>query len=285
MAQLPQLFPGRKLNDQWGPRALGGFHWGRDQPVPAGTPRIAPADGVVVNVGQDRNWGFFYDVMYDGSAKLIDKHHQVAHNSLPVKGQRFRKGDALGRVGKPYLTLTEAERAAKPDWSGSSKQASTGEHAHQQVCLERTTQTKEFTKDPRSVEVSAEWARVLDWQAGLGPIGGGEQSSGGVVTPLVPTSPEEDDMFSDEDRAKLNAVYEKANGPSADYSLVRLADRPEVFLSVNRETVRWIKDERELELIRYTLRGVGAEAADRPVEVIGDLPAYGTIIGERPAGY
>jgi hypothetical protein len=73
--------------------------------------------------------------------------------------------------------------------------------------------------------------------------------------------------------------------PSADYSLVRLSDRPEVFLSVNRESLRWIKDERELELIRYTLRGVGAPAADRPVEVIGDLPAYGTIIGDRPAGY
>lgn len=102
-----------------------------------------------------------------------------------------------------------------------------------------------------------------------------------------PFDPQEDDMFDTTDRDKLDKILAavSAPAPSADYSLVRLADRPEVFLSVNRETVRWIKNERELELIRYTLRGVGAPAADRPVEVVGDLPPYGVIIGDRPDGY
>lgn len=107
--------------------------------------------------------------------------------------------------------------------------------------------------------------------------------AGGTSTPIAE---EWDEMATKEEiKDALREVLAEKARPNADYSLVRLADRPEVFLSVNRETLRWIRNERELELIRYTLRGVGAPAADRPVEVVGDLPPYGTIIGDKPAGY
>jgi hypothetical protein len=157
-------------------------------------------------------------------------------------------------------------------FTGASAANATGNHVHVQV------EVNGKPVDPRP---------YIDSSVIRDDLSGGEQTAGNESAPLTPTSPEEDDMFSDEDRKKLDELWgaSKAQKPSADYSLVRLSDRPEVFLSVNRESLRWIKDERELELIRYTLRGVGAPAADRPVEVIGDLPAYGTIIGDRPAGY
>lgn len=83
--------------------------------------------------------------------------------------------------------------------------------------------------------------------------------------------------------AKIAAIA-KATG-RVDYSLVKLVGRDEVFLSVNRQELRWLRNDATLADVRYTLRGVGAPRADLPVEEVGNLDAYGTIIGDVPEGY
>lgn len=64
----------------------------------------------------------------------------------------------------------------------------------------------------------------------------------------------------------------------ADYSLIKGAHDPKVYLSVNRMHRRWIRSEADLADVRYLLRGVGAPAADRAVEVVGNPDAYGIIV-------
>ncbi|UVG34206.1 endolysin [Microbacterium phage LuzDeMundo] len=103
----------------------------------------------------------------------------------------------------------------------------------------------------------------------------------------------EDDMFDVTDRNTLNELKSgleelKAlvqNAPRAEYSLIRLRNRPEVFLSTNRTTLLWLKTEKDRDDMIYTLRGANAPAANRPIEEVDNLDAYGTIIGDRPVGY
>jgi murein DD-endopeptidase MepM/ murein hydrolase activator NlpD len=67
-----------------------------------------------------------------------------------------------------------------------------------------------------------------------------------------------------------------------DYSLVRGQNDNRVYLSVNRLQRRWIESEAALADVRYVLRGVGAPAADRAVEVVANPDAYGVIITATP---
>ena len=122
-----------------------------------------------------------------------------------------------------------------------------------------------------------------------------------------PNSPE-DDMFDATDRENLNqikAILALDNGPAGAggirqtvgktyelqiaagdrYALVRKQGRAEVFLSVDRQELRWIKSEESLKDQRYVLRSLGWRFADAPVEVVANLDAFGTIIGDKPAGY
>ena len=115
-------------------------------------------------------------------------------------------------------------------------------------------------------------------------------------------------MFNDTDRENLNQIkailaldagpagpggmrqvvgksYELQVAASDRFALVRKQGKPEVFLSVDRQELRWIKSEESLKDQRYTLRTLGASNADDPVQVVKNLDAYGTIIGDKPAGY
>ena len=67
-----------------------------------------------------------------------------------------------------------------------------------------------------------------------------------------------------------------------DYSLVKGQNDNRVYLSVNRLQRRWIESEAALADVRYVLRGVGAPAADRAVEVVANPDAYGVIITATP---
>lgn len=69
------------------------------------------------------------------------------------------------------------------------------------------------------------------------------------------------------------------------FALVRKDGKPEVFLSVDRQELRWIKSEASLKDQRYTLNSLGSPAANAPVQVVSNLEAFGTIIGEKPVGY
>lgn len=232
---------------------------GTDLFVPIGTPVIAPADGVI--------WGYGLDIRpatgrWCGANFLNGMSFRGLHMlEVWARSGYVEQGQTLG--------LSGATGYGEEDWSWNV--AETG-GAHLHATLWPTWEHRygyDRNGKPYTIDL-------------MPHIGGVTAASGSK--PL--TNEQEEDMsFTDQDREDLKAIRAAlaAPKPGADYSLIRLADRPEVFLSTNRQTLRWIKDERELELVRYTLRGVGAPAADRDVEVIGDLPAYGLIDGPLPA--
>ena len=72
-----------------------------------------------------------------------------------------------------------------------------------------------------------------------------------------------------------------ANG-AARFAFVRAKSRPEVFLSVDRQSLRWLETEKQLADQRYTLAALGAK--DLPVQEVDNLAAFGSIgSNERPA--
>ena len=137
----------------------------------------------------------------------------------------------------------------------------------------------------------------------------GTTPAAGPATPIpIPPVSEEDDMFTDAHarqlsdlvamlaldkgpageggiRQTLNVIYGHIAAQAGRFALVRKDGRAEVFLSVDRQELRWIKSEESLKDQRYTLRTLGASNADDPVQVVKNLDAYGTIIGDKPAGY
>ena len=126
-----------------------------------------------------------------------------------------------------------------------------------------------------------------------------DTASGGA-TPF-PTPSEEDDMnqTQSEQLARIHAALfagldgspalspaviqtrdAVANGP-ARFALVRAKGRPEVFLSVDRQSLRWLESEKQLADQRFTLKAVGA--GDLPVQEVDNLAAFGAIgANERP---
>jgi hypothetical protein len=156
----PQLFPGKPITNQFGKRILYGvenWHIGRDQPIGAGQPRIAPAAGVVVDVDRTDKYGFYIAVRYDGSP-AIERHHQAQGPGRLAVGTRFGAGSVLCFVGRPYLELTEEQRRAKRDWSGGAKWSSTGDHAHQEVRIGGNTEAN--VTNPAGATATGEWLKV-----------------------------------------------------------------------------------------------------------------------------
>jgi hypothetical protein len=248
----------------YGPRKLpngaDNFHEGTDHGFGSAMGVSSYGDGVVVaspRTKPDRVYGWYVRVRH--APGIETSYHSLLRPALKKVGEPVKMGDILG-------------------YGGASAMAAEGNHVHVGLWLNG------HHRDERDYLAAGQPVRVVVNGDVINSFPVDASSAGSISTPF-PDSPEEDDMFSDADRAVLADVKKavEAQRPAADYSLVRLSDKPEVFISTNRETLRWVKTERELELVRYTLDGVGAPAAKRPVEVVGDLPPYGTIIGERPA--
>jgi len=136
----------------------------------------------------------------------------------------------------------------------------------------------------------------------------GVMPAGSDLTP-IPDQSQEDDMFTPTDsrrlefilnilavddsaaggaggmRHTLGKLYELQAAQANRFALVRQEGRPEVFLSVDRQELRWIKSEASLKDQRYTLHTLGSPIADAPEQVVANLDAFGTIIGDKPTGY
>lgn len=72
------------------------------------------------------------------------------------------------------------------------------------------------------------------------------------------------------------------DGQKERFALVRQQGRPEVFLSVDRQSLRWLESESQLADQRYTLAALGLE--NMPVQEVSNLSAFGSIgSNKRPA--
>lgn len=151
---------------------------------------------------------------------------------------------------------------------------------------------REFRPTPES------WHFNGGYDAELPPL---TTVASGGVTPF-PTTSEEDDMntIQSEQLARIHAALfagldgspalspaviqtrdAVANG-AARFAFVRAKSRPEVFLSVDRQSLRWLETEKQLADQRYTLAALGAK--DLPVQEVDNLAAFGSIgSNERPA--
>lgn len=71
-------------------------------------------------------------------------------------------------------------------------------------------------------------------------------------------------------------------GQKERFAFVRQQGRPEVFLSVDRQSLRWLESESQLADQRYTLAALGLE--NMPVQEVSNLSAFGSIgSNKRPA--
>lgn len=147
----------------------------------------------------------------------------------------------------------------------------------------------------------------FEWRADWVGVSLDTAGSSAVVIPSptpasVPAPSEEDDMTPDqsEQLARIHAALfaglegvdplrrvivqtrDAVVGGSARFAFVRAKNRPEVFLSVDRQSLRWLETEKQLADQRYTLSALGAK--DLPVQEVDNLAAFGSIgSNERPA--
>jgi len=136
-----------------------------------------------------------------------------------------------------------------------------------------------------------------------------------VPIPGTTTPSEEDDMFSDLDRAKLDLLIntlssedsgtgkggirgtvnqilaaENRPDPQAVHKLVRIKSKPDVFHSVDFHTLRGIPSEKVLDVLGWQLQQIGAldtraiAVQVLTVDGIEDLKGFGALIGPRPLG-
>ena len=122
-----------------------------------------------------------------------------------------------------------------------------------------------------------------------------------VPIPSTTTPSEEDDMTPEQDQMLKNVhaallaggdgvdsmrlitaqTRDAVTNGAARFALVRAKGRPEVFLSVDRQSLRWLESEKQLADQRFTLKAVGA--GDLPVQEVDNLAAFGAIgANERP---
>jgi hypothetical protein len=178
-------------NPGWGPNPPGG-HNGDDWAVPVGTPVRAAGDGVVVFAGQfddtyADNWG--WNLMYGGNMVILNMDGETApyfeygHNSeLRVReGDRVKRGQVISLSGN----------------SDGGTNVSTGPHCHV-GCLPYNfnLNTNTYGRVNPRLFMTDYW----DDEAGTASLG----PAGEITT----TPTEEDDMFTDNDRALLTAVNE-----------------------------------------------------------------------------
>ena len=169
-------------NPGWGPNPPGG-HNGDDWAVPVGTPVRAAGDGVVVFAGQfddtyADNWG--WNLMYGGNMVILNMDGETApyfeygHNSeLRVKtGDRVRRGQVIALSGN----------------SDGGTNVSTGPHCHV-GCLPYNfnLNTNTYGRVNPRLFMTDYW----DGEAGSASLG----PAGEIIT-------EEDDMYTDADRAR-----------------------------------------------------------------------------------
>ena len=100
---VPSIAPvqGFRLTSTFGMRehpVLGGerMHKGLDLAVPAGTPVLAPADGVVEKASWFSSYGNFIEIAHGGNMETRYG-HLSGYNV--VAGQQVHKGDVIGYVG------------------------------------------------------------------------------------------------------------------------------------------------------------------------------------------
>ena len=100
---VPSIAPvqGFRLTSAYGMRehpVLGGerMHKGLDLAVPAGTPVLAPADGVVEKASWFSSYGNFIEIAHGGNMETRYG-HLSGYNV--VEGQQVHKGDVIGYVG------------------------------------------------------------------------------------------------------------------------------------------------------------------------------------------
>lgn len=154
----PQRFPDRSSGSQFGWRTFQGkqtFHYGRDQAVGVGAIHRAHANGKVLLHGHDRVYGFYLVVEYDGAPGIRHHIHQLQDRGRAVGAGNFKKGDQLGLVGDPLLSIPIEQRFSHATYCGST--FSTGPHSHEEV---RTATQIDAAIDPAGTQASNIWKTI-----------------------------------------------------------------------------------------------------------------------------
>ena len=164
-----------------------GRHIGTDFPAAGGTFVPALRAGTVVNVVKTStmSWGVITDV---GNGNYISYWHLSAVG-LPSRGERLARGDRIGRVARGYVPYSHPEFAGTA-WEGAHCHVVVGTHPASAYSMVNGHRTLWAFRDPTDFIVR-----------------GGASAGGSSLE-------EEDDMFTDEDRTRLNAVYSALFGPA-----------------------------------------------------------------------
>lgn len=197
--------PGQRFgaNPGWGPNPPGG-HNGNDELAPVGTPVFAAGDGVVVFAGRfdstyADNWG--WNLNFGGQMVVLNldgpdgPYVEYGHNSeLRVKtGDRVTGGQVIALSGE--------------DDGGTH--VITGPHVHVGVLPPNFD-----LSTPTYGRVNPDLYLTEYWSGTLSLASTGSITTQGKITPTS----EEDDMFSDSDRAALARIDQKVDPlPSGNY--------------------------------------------------------------------
>ena len=139
----------------------------------------------------------------------------------------------------------------------------------------------------------------FEWRREWATVNLGDNASAGSKPVPIDKGNEEEDMTPEQSEqlarvhAALFAGLEGAEplrkvivqtrdavvSESARFAFVRAKGRPEVFLSVDRQSLRWLESERQLADQQYTLKALGVTNLN--VQEVDNLSAFGSI-GSNP---
>ena len=162
-------------------------HIGTDFPAAGGTSVPALRAGTVVDIVKTStmSWGVITSI----GGGLYASYWHLSATGLPFKGQRLSRGDRVGRVARGPKGIAYSN----PEFPGT---AWYGPHCHVVVST-HIASAYGYIDGHRTLSA---FRNPVDFIVRGGDSAGSE---------------EEDDMFTEQDRARLNAVYAALFGPSA----------------------------------------------------------------------
>lgn len=178
------------ISSDYGPRRWNGvntFHTGCDFAVAGNLGVRSAADGVVTAVEYTALKGYQLEITHNAALKT--RYHMLRSDL-----------STTSPVGKPVVRGQIVGHVAAVRYSPNA--AWTGPHLHFEVWLKTvysngTPYGSWMHRDP------IESASNAGGSSGYYPVENGSVPTGGDVTPIEPTNPIEDDMFTDADRKKL----------------------------------------------------------------------------------
>ena len=201
------------------------FHPGIDISTPIGTKVQAPADGVVIFCGVKGGYG--NAIVIDHGYGIVTRYaHLAGFNVKP--GQRVRRGDVIGFVGRPGARprptcTTRSGSTTRPRTPSTSSWTSTGPSARARGLTSRASADLRIrtqvcqTRDPAAI-LSGLRARVDAFSTPSGAIGVGRLS----VLSARPGANRRKEGAAEAPREMINTILTKIIGTKNERELKRI---------------------------------------------------------------